>query len=257
MLPKEHGAYGQVTLPLLTALVVAGPSTGGLLIALAAVAGFLAHEPVVVLLGERGPRAARDLRARAIRWLVGATAIGLAAGLGAVWTMPPGTQWLLAVPLVPALAVAAALRHGLGRSWHGETAAALAFSGVAIPVAAAAPAPVETGAAVAIPFALLFVGGTLAVRAVILRVRSGGDLRATRATRVAALALVAGATAVLGVATTVGVLSAVVLVAAMPGLLTVVAVVMRLPAPNRLRPLGWTLMAASVVTAAVVIAFGR
>ena len=56
LLPKEHGAYGQIAFPLATAFVVAGVSTAGLLLAAAVVAGFLAHEPAAVLLGLRGAR---------------------------------------------------------------------------------------------------------------------------------------------------------------------------------------------------------
>jgi hypothetical protein len=84
----------------------------------------------------------------------------------------------------------------------------------------AAAAPLKTGLAVAIPFALLFVASTLAVRVVILRVRGGGDHRSTRATRRGTLAVAGSGLAVLGVAVITGALSPVVLVAAAPGLLT-------------------------------------
>ncbi len=50
-LPKEHGAYGQLAFPLVTALAVSGTSVPAGLIALAVVACFLAHEPLLVLLG--------------------------------------------------------------------------------------------------------------------------------------------------------------------------------------------------------------
>jgi hypothetical protein len=69
LLPKEHGAYGQIAVPLITAFLVAGVSTTGLLIATAVSAGFLAHEPASVLTGARGTRAKRDLRQPALRWL--------------------------------------------------------------------------------------------------------------------------------------------------------------------------------------------
>lgn len=59
--PKEHGAYGQAAFPLLAAFGVAGPSPAGVLLAVAVAAGFLAHEPAVILLGRRGPRARREM----------------------------------------------------------------------------------------------------------------------------------------------------------------------------------------------------
>jgi Cu/Ag efflux pump CusA len=45
LLPKEHGAYGQIAFPLATAFAVAGVSAAGLFLCITAVAGFLAHEP--------------------------------------------------------------------------------------------------------------------------------------------------------------------------------------------------------------------
>ena len=58
--PREHGAYGQLALPLLTALLSGRPSGPAGLYAFAAVCAFLAHEPLLVLLGHRGPRAQRE-----------------------------------------------------------------------------------------------------------------------------------------------------------------------------------------------------
>jgi hypothetical protein len=252
MWPKEHGAYGQAAFPLVTAFLAGGVSAGGLLIAVAAVASFLGHEPAAVLLGGRGPRAARDQRAHALRWLACAAAVALAAGIGAVLTMPPSARWSLGVPLAPAILLALATVRGREKTWLGETATALAFSGAAVPVSLAAGAPVATGLSVAIPFALLFVASTLAVRVVILRVRAGGNARAAAATRHATLALVVGGSITIGAAVAFGLLPASILIAAAPGLLTASAVAMYPPAPNRLRGLGWTLVAVSAATAAIV-----
>ena len=95
LLPREHGAYGQITFPLLAALLGAGVSTSGLLMTAATVAGFLGHEPAAVLLGLRGARSKRDLARRATRWLGCAVTLGLAAGIGALLTMPSQVRWSL------------------------------------------------------------------------------------------------------------------------------------------------------------------
>src|SRR5688572_29450477 len=87
LFPKEHGAYGQITVPLITAFLAAGVSTTGLLIATSMLAGFLAHEPALVLIGARGARAKRDLRQRAIRWLGCTLTVGVAAAVGVVATL--------------------------------------------------------------------------------------------------------------------------------------------------------------------------
>ena len=256
LLPREHGAYGQITFPLLTALLGVGVSTSGLLIAAATVAGFLGHEPAAVLLGLRGVRSKRDLQQRAIRWLGCAVTLGLAAGIGVLLTMPPYIRWSLLVPVVPALLVAILTARGFEKSWLGETAAAVAFAGVAVPISLAAGAAAGTAAAVALPFALLFVASTLAVRVVILRVRGGGNVRAAMNTRIAVLLLAAGAVAALTLLVARSLLPGFVLVAAAPGLLAATRIAIDPPQPTRLRRLGWTLVGVSVVTALIVVAAG-
>lgn len=254
LLPKEHGAYGQIAFPLITAFLAAGVSPGGMLLAAAVVAGFLAHEPALVLLGQRGPRAKRELARLAWAWLGSCLAVVAGGGLVAVMTIDPAARWSVAVPAVPAALLSLAAARGAEKSWYGETCAALAFSGAAVPVAMAAGAPAPAAAAVALPFALLFVSATLAVRGVVLRVRGGGDAALAAASRRAALVLAAAGCVVLGLMAAVGLLPWSVLAAATPGLVTAAVIALRPAAPARLRTLGWTLIAASVVTAAIVVA---
>jgi hypothetical protein len=253
MVPKEHGAYGQMAFPLLTALAVAGPSSGGLLIIVAVVAGFFAHEPAAVLLGSRGTRARRERSREAMIWLLLCVLGGVAAAAGVWLTLPPDVRPALLVPLVPAVILAAATWWGREKSAAGEIAAAVAFSGAAVPVALAAGVSVQTAAAIAIPFALLFVTTTMAVRVVILRVRRGGDLPAAQTTRRAALALAGAALVSLGSLAALEVLPASLLVAATPGLVTAIVVALNPPAAIHLRRLGWTLVAVSVLTAVLVV----
>jgi hypothetical protein len=254
LLPREHGAYGQIAFPLIAAFAVAGASGAGLLFAGAVVAGFLAHEPALVMLGQRGPRAKRELWHSARRRLGWCVLLGAAAGLGALLTIEPSVRWSIAVPLLPAVLLAVAAARGEEKSWYGETAAALAFSGAAVPVSMAGGVSPSRAAAVAIPFALLFVSSTLAVRVVILRVRRGGDPRATAVTRRAAVSLAAGGSAALGLVSAAGLLPASVMASAAPGLLTAAVIAVYPPAPSRLRTLGWTLVAISVLTTAIVVA---
>jgi len=253
LLPKEHGAYGQLAFPILTAFLVAGVSTGGLLIATAVIAGFLAHEPAAILLGIRGTRAQREW-SHAVLWLGCTVVVGVAAGAGALFRGDVATRWSMLIPLAPTLLLAISTARGRDKSWVGEVAASLAFSGAAMPIALAASAPVQTGAAVAIPFALLFVASTLAIRVVILKVRGGGNAGATTATRRATLLLAAGATLALSAASIVDLLPISVLVASAPGLVLSALIAANPPAPNHLRTLGWTLIGTSLLTAAIVVA---
>lgn len=253
MLPKEHGAYGQIAFPILTALAVGGVSVGGLLIGAMMVSGFLAHEPAAVMLGLHGVRAKREAGAKAGRWLAACLTLGVTTGSAALIVMPAVARWSLAVPLVPAVVLALVAAKGREKSGPGEVAATLAFSGAAVPVSLAAGATVETAITVAVPFALLFIAGTLAVRVVILRVRGGGDRRAAQTTRRAAFLVCGGATVTLGALTLGSLLPWAILAAAAPGLLTATVIAACPPPPARLRTLGWALVAASLITAAITV----
>jgi hypothetical protein len=86
LFPKEHGAYGQLLFPIATAFAVGRISLAGLALAGAGACAFIAHEPLLVLIGRRGPRVARDQRSRALRWLaVFAGAALVSGGLAAAF----------------------------------------------------------------------------------------------------------------------------------------------------------------------------
>jgi hypothetical protein len=155
--------------------------------------------------------------------------------------------------VVPVLLLVLTMLWNQEKSWHGETAAAVAFSAAAVPVAMAAGGTLGAALTVAIPFALLFVTSTLAVRVVVLRVRGGGDPRAAAATRLATIALSAAAASVLALVSTAGFLSSSVLMAAAPGLLTAATIALCPPSPKSLRRVGWTLVAVSIVTAVLIV----
>ena len=82
--PKEHGAYAILSVPIATAFLIAGPTMPGLCIALAALAGFFANEPLLVAWGHRGSRAQRTTPS-AMRRLAILTAITVACGSLAWW----------------------------------------------------------------------------------------------------------------------------------------------------------------------------
>jgi hypothetical protein len=147
-LPQEHGAYGQVAVPLITALGVAGVSRAGLLLSAAVIAGFLAHEPAAIMLGVRGARAQRELGARATWWLGCCLAIVIISGIATVIVLDPLVRWSLSLPAIPALLLVVAMVLGREKSWYGEAAVALACTGVAVPVSMGAGAPIDVALAV-------------------------------------------------------------------------------------------------------------
>ena len=253
LLPKEHGAYGQVAFPILTALAVAGLSAPAVMIAAVTIAVFLAHEPAVVMFGHRGARAKRELGRTASRWLAAWIGVALVAGTGVLLTTAPEARWSLLVPLGPAAVVATAMIRGTEKSWYGEVASAVAFCSVTVPMAITGGYSPAAASAIAIPFIVVFVTSTLAVRVVILRVRGGGNSEAAAATRRAAFGLAGCATAALLWAVAATMLPLSVFVAAAPGLVIAVIIAARPPAPARLTTLGWTLVVASLLTALTTI----
>jgi len=67
MMPREHGAYVELFAPLLVALTVGHANLAGALLACAAIATFVAHESLLVVLGWRGSRVQRERGAVAWR----------------------------------------------------------------------------------------------------------------------------------------------------------------------------------------------
>lgn len=161
LLPREHGAYGQLALPLVTSFAVAGITIPAALVGVAAVAAFLAHEPPLVLLGRRGVRARRNQSRSAGVWLAVTAASAAGAGLLAIWLVSSAVRWSLLLPLAPAVVLASAVGAKREKGVESEIPAALAFSLLAVPVCLAAGASAATALAISIPFASIFVTGTL------------------------------------------------------------------------------------------------
>ncbi|HEY7190670.1 MAG TPA: YwiC-like family protein [Vicinamibacterales bacterium] len=253
ILPREHGAYGQLAFPILTSFFVAGVSAPALLIAVGVSASFLAHEPLLVVLGRRGARARRDQHRQAVAALVAEGAVAALAGVLALVLAPANVRWSLIVPLGAAslLAMAIAIEHE--KRALGEVAAALTFSSVAVPMCLAAGALPRTAFSVALAFAAIFVTATLAVRVVILRVRAGGHPRAERRTRVTVCTVSSALLVSFAWASARGAMPWATIAAAAPGLVGALWLSVRPPSPASLRRVGWTLVATSAAAAVILV----
>ena len=82
MAPREHGAYGQLFAPIGAAIFSGHFSLASLAFAVAGMCAFYAHEPWLILIGQRGPRATRELLGPAKRRL--AAFVGACLGFGVV-----------------------------------------------------------------------------------------------------------------------------------------------------------------------------
>jgi hypothetical protein len=252
VLPKEHGAYAQMAFPILTALAIGGLSAPAMLTAVAVIATFLGHEGVAVITGRRGTRARREAGGQATFWLVASATVSATSGLAAIALSAAGARWSFVVPMSGAVLVAWLFAIHQERSAAGEMAVALTFSSVALPMCVSAGTPWPVGVTVAIAFATLFVGATLAVRVVVLSTRAGGNPRAVHATRVG-LGLVVLASGMVLVTLRHWSVPWTALGATAPGVMAALAMAARPPAPTELRRLGWTLLIASAVTASVLV----
>jgi hypothetical protein len=253
LLPREHGAYGQLLFPLVTALAIGRPGVAALSLAAAAIFAFLAHEPLIILLGQRGARAAREQRRRAWRWLAVCVVGAVVCAAIAVALMPVSARIGISISagLALVLGIAIAARHE--RTTAGEILTALTLSSLAYPIALAAQAPSRAAMTCAAAFATVFVAATLSVRAVIMCTRRPP---AAMSRVIAALSLLVGLAGLaalwqLGLAAGVGVW------AALPvcGVGSVLALAP--PSATRLRLVGWTLVAATAATAIVLVAVLR
>lgn len=140
VLPAEHGGWAFLGEPLLLGLLVA-PSGAGACVALAALAGFLARQPLKLAAGDRRrgrryPRTALAERAFAVLALAAALAVAAAVLLARGPVLL--ALGLAAVPAAVALALDLGLRS---RDAATETLAALALGGSATAIALAAGAP--------------------------------------------------------------------------------------------------------------------
>jgi YwiC-like protein len=253
--PREHGAYGQLLFPLATVLIVGRRTPSALLLAAAAVLAFLAHEPLLVLLGRRGPRAARDDRRRALEWFVWTAAGAAILGAAAFVEAPPGIALAPAASLPAALACLLAIAIYVDREHTpaGEALAAIALPSIALPVARAATVESTVALTCAAVFAAAFVAATLSVHAVIARTRkppAAGE-------RIAGAAAAAGSIAALAVLAALNLVSVVAPIAALPICLVALIVALAAPSARRLRAIGWTLIATTLLAAALlIVAFG-
>jgi hypothetical protein len=191
-LPAEHGGWGLLVEPVLLGLVLA-PSTAGVCLALAALAGFLARHPLRLWLLDRRkharyPRTALAERLFSVYALLALLLLAAAAALERA-------------PFWPALAVAAPVGlvalafDAVGRSREvlSETAGAVALgaSATAIAIAGDAPASLAWGA-----WALLALRAVTSVLYVRARIRLDRGLaagpRAVLSAHAAALAVATG-----------------------------------------------------------------
>ncbi|GEJ55360.1 YwiC-like family protein [Anaeromyxobacter diazotrophicus] len=249
LVPHEHGAYGQLLLPLVTALALGRPTAAALLLTYALVAAFVAHESLLVVLGQRGVRATAGDGARARRVLLLLGAQAAATGLAGLVLAPPLARAALALPAALAAVVSWLVAARKEKTLAGEVVVAAALSSGALAVGLAAGAPPAWAVGAWLTWLLAFTTATLAVQAVLVRARTKGARDPGLAYAAAALALVGGAFAAVPLAG----LPRAAPVALAPTAALSVAVCLARVSAKRLRELGWAIVASGVVTLLLLV----
>ncbi len=170
--PREHGAWVQAGLATLATLLVAPTFPLGLWAWLGALwLAFLAHEPLLRVLGQRGAKTKAEGVKQAWAWLglFGFFALVLAwfGGLGA---STPARSALLA-PLICGGLLLPGILRGEEKSLPGEALAALALGGATWPLVLRSGASMTVAAQLAGVLVLAFVLGTLLIRRFLAQLR--------------------------------------------------------------------------------------
>ncbi|EMB17481.1 YwiC-like family protein [Rhodopirellula europaea] len=236
--PKEHGAYAILGIPILTALLIAGPTVVGLCVAVAAVTGFLAHEPLLVTLGHRGSRAQRTMPA-ASRRLTILLFVTLACGIIAIAMGSNAVRWSLAGCGILAVASFTLAIAGKHKTLGGQLFGVVGLSVACVPIMLAGGFAVSTTNEAWATWLIGFAATTMAVRGVIAAQKR--QSRWVHWTMMAGLSgLVAGLTAV----------SFRLPIATLPMLAMSWYLMFDPPPAQQLKRVGWTLVVGTIASAA-------
>jgi hypothetical protein len=255
MVPREHGAYAELLFPIVSVFLGGSPTTSTWLLAIGAIACFLANEPLLVLVGQRGTRMKREESDRAKRALLIFLLIGLGAGIAGLLLATPAVQYAVGMPLLLGVGLIMLAIQGLERSMIGEALAASTLSSIAIPLGLSAGLGLTPTLAVALIWLLTSLLGTAVVRLTLARTKAKTDqeLARVRFNR-ALLVLVCLAVVVVGVAAPYGSRVGLwVLAAAVPVAVVVLTMAILQPTARRLRLMGWSLVAANLCSLIAVV----
>jgi hypothetical protein len=234
--------------PLLSGLMLGSPGAASWLFAAAAILLFVAHEPLVVLLGLRGKRLQQELAGAARLRLAIVGGFGAAAGLVAMWLAPPAARWLSLVPAFLAAGLVPAVLAKNLKTVPGELAAAAAFSTMHLPVAASGGV---AGVALWGPPVMWFavaVAVTLVAHAIKSRVTGATPWVPLAAAWVTPICLLAALAMGLGVPDW----RIVAFAACVPLAGTVVLHFLAL-SPRKLKQVGWTVVAANALALTLLV----
>ena len=242
--PREHGAYFQLAIPLVTAGVVCGPTVPMVTLTLAACLAFLTNEPLLVVLGHRGPRMLASDGERA-RWRIALLSAGaVILGLTGLALAPAPTRFAAAIVAVPGVALVGFAWRRAEHTIAGELLAAIALPGASVPVLVAGRVALGIALAIWLAWSVGFGSTVVAVHRVIARHKR----EAAPIDLVLSLGLLATVLAILGGAVTCAPLAIAVPLTSLATLLVISP-----PSASRLRAVGGATVAAAVTSGAIAV----
>jgi hypothetical protein len=252
LLPQEHGAWGQLAMPLLSGLAIRRPTLPALLIGAATVLAFLAHEPWLVALGHRGLRAREQDGPRALRAMIALLAAAGAVGAAGLSLAPGAARWGALLPGLLAAVVLGMVLTDRERTIAGElsVSTALAAAGALLPLASGGS--FEAAGAVFATWSIAFGTTVFAVQVVLLGTRSRGEQDKSADHAFTVIAVAATGSALWMIASP----SWAVPVAVLPTALVSLGVCLARPGAARLRFLGWSLVVATTATLVLLLVWG-
>jgi hypothetical protein len=251
LVPREHGAYVELVFPLVTALALGGFKLAQLLLAVAAIAVFFAHEPLLVLAGERGRRALGRFKKQAAGLAAVLLFAALTTGAIGLWAAPPGARVAALLPLTFSVLLLPLIFSRREKTLTGEMLVALTLSSASIPVAMAGGVAQAAAVTAGSVWSAIFFLETVTVRAVRAslqeRIHTQGSFRPV---------FVAGSGAILvaGLAIVTETLPYLAASAIVPAAVIALAAGWIRLHPRRLRALGWSFAASNVLALVLLLA---
>ena len=246
--PREHGAYVQLLVPVVTSLLATGVSWAAAAIAFGAGCAFLAAEPLRVVLGARGARI-REVAGTRARTRLALLAAGAMTAGGIGLALAPGAALYLTLLLAPLAGfVIVAVRRGTVQTVPGECVAAITLAGAGAPVAVAGGMDARDALVIWFGWSLAYATTVIAVHHVIARHRRASSAVPARAAIIVALVSAVLAASVLAVPA---------MWFACPLAIVALIVFVWPPRATRLRAVGIAFLASSILSAVCAISASR
>ena len=252
LLPREHGAYAELGFILATALALGDFTPAKILLAASLALFFIAHEPLLILLGERGRRRLDQFKQRAFSTAAVLIATAVVLGILGLWQAPAAARFAVLLPLIFGASLGIMIVTRREKSALGENLVALTFAGSVVPLSLAGDAALSTSLTAGALWAAIFILQTFAVREVRVRLKNPvkGLVVSPIVWTSAAVVLVASLLVVRGT------LPFLAFAGLLPTLVTAAACGLLGVSPRRLRIVGWSFVASSLFAfAAIVTAF--